>query len=227
MIDNLMDGHTTIEPRILPALNFFYTEFQRPYQRHFAPEHPFWDHFTATWFASAEVTIRDARAETIDRDHFMQVTARKTCAVKIPIAAVCYRYERPDLIPPWAQLVDLFGCWHQMHNDLFDWRKDTEMQTRTYFLSEAERRKMPAESLADWVIREGFAWGMETLAAWMAELEARSDGLDSPDLLDYLNARDALLSERHREVAAGLQSAAQLLGLLRQAAPRCPDRHTG
>ncbi|KPL22561.1 MAG: hypothetical protein AMJ93_06925 [Anaerolineae bacterium SM23_84] len=226
MIDNLMDGHATIELQILPALNFFYTEFQRPYQRYFAHEHPFWDHFTATWYASAEVTIRDARAETIDRDHFVQVTARKTCAVKIPVAAVCYRYERPDLIPPWAQLVDLFGCWHQMYNDLFDWRQDLERETHTYFLSEAERRKKPAESVTDWVIREGFAWGIETLAAWMAQLQAMSDELGSPDALAYLKTREAMLSERQKIVVAGLQSAAQLLTLLRQAAVSSSNGHT-
>ncbi len=219
MIDNLMDGHPTIELQILPALNFFYTEFQRPYQHYFAPEHPFWDYFTATWFASAEVAIKDAHVETIDHDHFVQVTAQKTCAVKIPIAAVCYRYERPDIISLWAQLVDLFGCWHQMYNDLFDWRKDSELQTCTYFLSEAERRKAPAESVADWVIREGFAWGIETLAAWMVQLKAMSDELYNPDVLAYLDAREALLSGKQKEVSAGLQSAAQLLTLLRQAAP--------
>jgi hypothetical protein len=226
MIDNLMDGHTTVELQILPLLNFFYTEFQRPYQRHFAPEHPFWDYFAATWFASAEVTIVDARAETIDRDHFAQVTAQKTCAVKIPIAAVCYRYERPDLIAPWAQLVNLFGCWHQMYNDLSDWLKDLELQTRTYFLSEARRRKAAAESIPDWVIREGFAWGIETLATWMVQMQAMGDDLDSPDVLAYLNARDALLSEKQKKVAAGLQSAAQLLAVLRQAAAGSPGEHT-
>jgi hypothetical protein len=81
--------------------------------------------------------------------------------------------------------------------------------------------------VADWVLREGFAWGIETLTAWMAELEARGNELESPDLLDYLKTRDALLSKRHREVAAGLESAAQLLALLQQAAPRCPGENTG
>jgi hypothetical protein len=217
MVDNLMDGHTTVEQQILPALNFFHTEFQRPYQRTFAPEHPFWDDFRRTWYASAEVTIQDARAESIDRDHFVQITARKTCAVKIPIAAVCYRYQRPERIAPWAQLVDLFGCWHQMDNDLYDWRKDTRLGTPTYLLSEGRRRVAPSESVTDWVIREGFAWGMEALAGWMAEMRALADRLDSPELRAYLDARDALLAERYEKIAPGLQGAARLLALLRQA----------
>jgi hypothetical protein len=190
------------------------------------PEHPFWDRFAATWYASAEVTIKDARAETIDCDHFVQVTAQKTGAVKIPITAVCHRYERPDLIAPWAQLVDLYGCWHQMYNDLFDWRKDLELQTHTYFLSEAGRRKAVAESVTDWVIREGFAWGIETLATWMAQLKDMSKGLDNPDVLAYLDAREALLSEEHKKIAPGLQSAAQLLAVLRQAVSGGPGGHT-
>jgi hypothetical protein len=226
MIDNLMDGHPTTELQILPALNFFYAEFQRPYQRYFPHEHPFWDRFAATWYASAEVTIRDARAETIDCDHFVRVTARKTCAVKIPIAAVCYRCGRPDLIPPWGQFVDLFGCWHQMDNDLFDWRKDLERQTRTYFLSEAERRKEAGESVMDWVIREGFGWGFETLATWMAQLQAMGAGLGSPDVLAYLKVREAMASERQSTVVAGLQPLGQLLALLRQAAASSSNEHT-
>jgi hypothetical protein len=218
MIDNLMDGHSTVELQALPLLNFFYAEFQRPYQRYFAHMHPFWGHFTATWYASAEVTIRDAQAPSIDRDHFIRVTAQKTCAVKIPIAAVCFRYERPDVFSRWARLVDLFGCWHQMGNDIFDWRKDMEAQTETYFLSEAQRRKDPGESVADWFIREGFAWGVATCAEWMAELQSLAGELDSPDLLAYLKTREGMLSDRQKTVVGGLEGAAQLLALLRQAA---------
>jgi hypothetical protein len=226
LIDNLMDGHSTIELQILPALNFFCAEFQRPYQRYFLHGHPFWDRFAATWYESAEVTIQDARVAAIDRDHFVRVTAHKTCAVKIPIAAVCYRYERPDLIDPWSQLVDLFGCWHQMYNDLFDWRKDADLQTRTYFLSEAERRKEPGESVMDWAIREGFAWGFETLANWMAQLQANSDRLGSPEALAYLKVRKALLAEKQAEISPGLQPLAQLLARLRQEATGSPDEQT-
>jgi hypothetical protein len=226
MIDNVMDGHTTIEPQLLPVLSFFYTEFQRPYQRYFAAEHPFWDRFTTLWYASAQVTLQDACAAQIDRDHFLRVTAQKTCAVKIPVEAVCYRYERPDRIAPWAAFIDLFGCWHQMDNDLFDWRRDLELQTRTYFLSEAERRKEPGESVADWVIREGFAWGVEVLASWMAQLQEMGEELDTPGLSAYLKAREAMSSARQETVTAGLHAAAQLLAVLRQAVQDSPGEST-
>ncbi|MGB8700464.1 MAG: hypothetical protein WCD18_13700, partial [Thermosynechococcaceae cyanobacterium] len=41
MIDNLMDGDADAELGLLPALNFFHTEFQRMYHLYFAAEHPF------------------------------------------------------------------------------------------------------------------------------------------------------------------------------------------
>jgi hypothetical protein len=52
------------------------------------------------WFASADVTIQDADSTEIDREQFMRVAAQKTCAVKIPLAAVCHRFGRPDLLAP-------------------------------------------------------------------------------------------------------------------------------
>jgi hypothetical protein len=224
LIDNVMDGHTTVEPRLLPALGLFHTHFQAPYQRYFGPEHPFWAFFKAVWFTSADITIRDAGSTEIDGELFVQVAAQKTCAVKIPLAAVCYHLERPDLLAPWSQLTDLFGCWHQMLNDLFDWRRDMEHQTPTYFLAEAARRRGPAESVAEWVIREGFGWGMGLLHAWMAEIETLAAGLGSPDLAAYLNARQAMLLERKAKVDAGLQGMRRLVAALQKAEKSNTDR---
>jgi hypothetical protein len=221
LIDNVMDGHATVEPRLLPALGFFHTQFQVPYQRYFEHGHPFWQFFASVWFASADATIRDAGSTEIDREQFMRVAAQKTCAVKIPLAAVCFRCRRPDLIAPWSQFVDLFGCWHQMLNDLFDWRRDMEHDTPTYFLSEAGRRRGAAEqgsaeSVAGWVMREGFEWGMDVLQAWLVELKALADNLGSPALAAYLNTREAMLLERRKQVDAGLQGMKSLLAVLQK-----------
>jgi hypothetical protein len=213
LIDNLMDGNATVELNLLPALNIFHSQFQSPYQRYFEHDHPFWEFFISVWFASAEVTMQDASLTDIDRTHFMQVAAQKTCAVKIPLAAACYRYNYPELIIPWAEFVNLFGCWHQMHNDLFDWRRDMQHQTRTYFLSEAERQKRSAETVAGWVVREGFAWGVETMETWMAELKSLARNLNSPDFGTYLEAREAMMRKREEEVTHGLQNVAKLLAL--------------
>lgn len=216
LIDNLMDHQATVELKLLPALNFFHTQFQMAYQRYFEPHHPFWDFFRQVWFHSAEVTMQDAALTGLDESQFRQIAAQKTSAAKIPLAAICYRYQRPDLIAPWSELVDLFGCWHQFLNDLFDWQKDSTRQIPTYFLTEAERRRRESETLTEWVIREGFSWGIETLGLWMVELRQSARHLESTALLDYLEVREKMLLNQQAEVAAGLRNIAKILGMVQK-----------
>jgi hypothetical protein len=211
LIDNLMDGHVTEELAFLPALNFFHTQFQATYLPYFASGHPFWDFFKTIWFHSAETTIKDAQLVDIDEIQFKQIVAQKTCAAKIPIAAVFYRYERPDQIETWSEFVDLFGRWHQMLNDLFGWHKDQTHRTRTYFLSEAERRRNVADPLVIWVATEGFAWALDKLQTWMSELTVLANQFGNPDLVTYLNTRQAMLLNQQEDVAAGLQSLARIV----------------
>ena len=213
LIDNLMDEQSTNEKELLPALGFFHTEFQRPYQKYFQEGHPFWDFFAATWFHSADVTMKDSRTMDLDRQQFIQVAAQKICAIKIPLAAVCYVHSRPDLITAWTSFVDVFGCWHQMSNDLFHWHEDFSIGTPSYFLAEATRQKQAEESVHDWVTREGFAWGSGALDAWMQELQLRATELQSRDLSDYLTFRDELLHRDVEETQEALHLAANLKGL--------------
>lgn len=214
LIDNLMDGHATVELKLLPALAFFHTQFQAAYQRHFDHRHPFWECYERVWFQSAEATIKDANLEDLDLDQFLQVAAKKTCAATIPVTAVCHKYEHEDLIAPWSQFLDLFGRWHQMWNDVFTWRRDIDNGSRTYFLSEAERRRQSTESVAEWVFRRGFAWGVEVLLAWMAELRSMARGLNSKDLAAYLDQREAMLLAQNEQAAADINSAKKLLDIL-------------
>ena len=213
LTDNLMDGHGTIELELLPALNFFQAQFQAAYHPYFAAGHPFWSYFNTVWFHSAEVTLQDAMLLDLDSIQFEQVAAQKTCAAKIPLAAVCYRHGRPGLIEPWARWVDLFGCWHQLLNDCFGWHRDYVGQTRTYFLAEAERRRQPDEPVAGWVAREGFGWAIETAQGWMVALKALTRELHSPELLTYLETREAMLRKQTAEVSAGLETLARLAAL--------------
>jgi hypothetical protein len=214
LIDNVMDGDVKVDPKLLPALSFFHNQFQFAYQRHFSASHPFWKHFHRLWLRSAECAMRDASLPDSDQALFMQFAAQKVCAAKIPVAAVCFRDERPDLIGEWFPVVDLLGCWHQMMNDLFDWRKDMDHCNQTFFLSEARRRKAEDEPVDAWVIREGFAWGCDILHTWMDELKERVQHLPSAGLLAYLEAREALLSEREAKIQAGFQTMARLLTVL-------------
>jgi hypothetical protein len=211
LMDNLMDGHATVELKLLPALSFFQTQFQRPYQRYFSGDHPFWDVFSSVWFHSSEVTIRDASLSDLDETTFKQVSAQKICAAKIPLVAACYCHNRPDLIEPWARLVDLLGCWHQFLNDLFGWHRDYARQTCTYFLSEAERRRAEDEPVAGWIAREGFAWAIDQAEGWMSALRTLSAELGSPDLTAYLETRETMLRQQQEEVTIGLRNLARLM----------------
>lgn len=213
LIDNLMDGHATVELDFLPALNFFHLQFQSAYQPYFPADHPFWPFFTATWLRSGEAAMEDAALTEIDEALFKRVAAQKVCAAKIPVAAICYRHNQPELIDPWADFIDLLGGWHQFLNDLFDWHKDLSQQTTTYFLCEAERRRQADETIISWIAREGFTWAIDQAQAWMLQLKNQAQTLNSPDLLDYLATREAMLVVQQEKVKAGLQSLAKLARL--------------
>ena len=210
LLDNVMDGHRTNEVQLLPAAGFFHTQFQRAYQHYFGDRHPFWEFFTTTWFLAAEVTWQDAAFTDIDLAQFRQVSGQKVSAGKIPLAAVCHRYQRVDLLAKWSRFFDQLGSWFQFSNDVFDWNKDLKYQTQTYFLAEARRRQRAGESIAQWVIREGFAWAYTQLEAWMQELRQLSIELDSPDVTAFLDRRAALLSQQARDVAAGFAQVERL-----------------
>jgi hypothetical protein len=210
LLDNVMDGHTTVELRLLPAAAFFHTQFQASYQPLFDATHPFWNYFAQVWFHSADVTARDAGLSEIGLETFRQYASQKVCAAKIPLAAVCYRHHREDLLEPWSRMVEALSAWHQMWNDVFDWSKDLRLGTRTYFLSEAEQRRHPGETTAAWVVREGFDWGLARLRGWMAEVIALAGPLNSPALLAYLDQREAMLQKQQAELAEGLRELAHL-----------------
>jgi hypothetical protein len=205
LVDNLMDGDTNIDIKLLPLAGVFHNQFQKPYQRYFDTDHPFWNFFDVTWIHQADVTIQDSYLQSIDEAIFKNIVAGKICGTKIPIAAVCYRYNRPDLIPLWSKLVDIFGCWHMFWQDMFDWLKDSTHHTLTYFLSEAERRKHADESLAMWVMREGIDWGIQQLYLWSSELKTIADKLNSVHLRAYFQDRENAVQQQRTKMDSGLQ----------------------
>ena len=170
MIDNVMDGHGATEQKLLPMLGFFHTRFHMAYQTYFGSDHPFWPLFASIGAKSAESALRDAALTDINLKEFTAISGRKVCGGKIPLAAVAYHYDCPHLYQTWQHFHDRLGCWHQMYNDLFGWLKDLKHQTPSYFLSEGRRRKPPEQSVAAWVIHEGFAWGIDLLETWLGEL---------------------------------------------------------
>ncbi len=205
MIDDLMDRDRQIPAVVLPALVFFHTELARTCQAHFGADDPFWVDFESVSFASADTAALDAELHAIDRQTFMAISSRKVVGAKMPLAAVCARYRRRDLLPAWSELIDLLGRWHQMLNDLLGWSRDLADGRATYFLSEAARRKRPDEPVEAWIVREGLTWGVAELEAWLRPLHAATDRLGHRPLRDYIETRHRDARERWTRVLPALR----------------------
>ncbi len=214
LVDDFMDSEAAADLAILPAAAFFHSQFQASYQPYFQPDHDFWPFFHRRWVRGAELAMRDAALVDLDRTTFFTVAAEKVCAGMIPVAAVCHRHGRADLVAPWAELCHLLGAHVQMFDDLFDWRRDLDGGRATYFLSEGRRRKADTESLHAWVVREGFEWGIEVLQQLVVKLVRKSRTLNNPLLERYVALRETWCLEEVRKVGDGLRALARLEGLL-------------
>jgi hypothetical protein len=208
MIDNVMDENAEQERRLLPLLGIFHTTFLRAYARLFPPDDPFWDHFDRHWSGVTEAALREARLTRLSLEDFNGISARKTVGVKIPLAAVCCRYDRLDLLSSWCAFYDAFAAWQQMVDDTLDCMRDLRHGTPSYFLSEGERQKNRGESIAGWVVRRGFAWGMDRASAMMSDLRADVAVLGSPALARFLEYRDAEVRTLAAELRRQLQALA-------------------
>lgn len=202
LVDNIMDGHATVETKLLPAAGYFIYQFESVYHAYFTREQPFWSWFAKTWSEFCDVTAADGHLTDVDEDLFSRLVARKVCAAKISVAAVLYRCERPDLIMPWSDWIDLFGCWHLFQEDMFDWQQDLSLGTKTYFLCEAIRRKGTDELEVSWMAREGLDWGFTTLGAWMERL--RQMDFAPPEVSAYLDMREARLYAQRERISTAL-----------------------
>jgi len=211
LLDDVMDGDPAADPMLLPAAGFFHAEFQQAYATYFEPRHPFWEWFSALWFGAIEATIADAKLGAITLEQFQEISALKVSPAKIPIVATCLRHDRPDALPARLDLCDRLGCIAQMTDDLFDWQDDLEHAGRTtYFLSEAERRRDREEPLAAWVLREGFAWGVDTIQSWYDSLRDNAQALGGDGLVQHLNKEATALTDRAAQLIPGYRALASL-----------------
>jgi hypothetical protein len=195
MLDDLMDEHA-VDRAALPSLHLFSFHFQSAYLQYFPSGDPFWNHFARSLASTAEAESADLRRREMSEDDFLTITARKSAAALIPIAAVCSRYDRLDLLPAWEKLLTLFAPWHQMRDDIFDWSEDHEAGRSTWILSEAARRKSATETVPIWMGRSGLAWAAGVMDGWVKEIKSAALALNSPELSRYLEMRDVLFS-RH------------------------------
>jgi len=215
LIDDVMDADQPVSPAVLPALTFFHSEFEQAYFRYFPSGHPFWTDFTQISLTSSEMASVDAGLAEIDRDSFLAVSARKVAGAKVPIAAICHRHGRVDLLEPWFALVDALGRWHQMLNDIQGWSRDLQRGHRTYFLCQAERRAGSRDAVAAWVVHEGLGWGIAELEVWMNEVDAASRRLGCPPLDAYLAERRRLLARDWQALEANLDTLRELAAAFR------------
>jgi hypothetical protein len=204
LIDNVMDENPEEERALLPLLGILQANFIRAYVQLFPSGSPFWDHFERYWNATAEAALRDKMIARYSADEFVEVAARKTSGVKIALAAVCCRSDRLDLLEPWCAFYDRLACWQQMADDVFDWVRDLRHGNVTYFLSEGFRQKRPGESVSGWVVRRGFAWGIDWLEETMRDVRRHAERLESPEVMRFLLYREAALRELALDVNANL-----------------------
>jgi hypothetical protein len=221
LIDNAFDADTDGgEIRILPAASFLHTEFQLPYQQLFPFGHRFWDTFTSAWGRAAEAALADRLRENPDVDDFRLVTARKTSAAIIPVAAALYAMDKPPSMTGWIRFIDSFGRWHQLENDFFGWRKDQRHGNPNLVVAEALRRSSDPD---DWFLREGFEWGAGLLTRYGDEAMADARTLACPDLIAYLELRLSAHRARLSSLRLGISENVRLARLLGITAGRRDD----
>jgi hypothetical protein len=189
LLDNVMDGHRPEDARLLPLSGFFHNNFQGAYTTYFDGQSPFWKYFSDVWADMADATVAASHGEESSGRISPEFTARKIGAVKIPLAAVCFRYSRPDLMAAWGDCFDGFACFHEMLDDFVDWHQDLSSGRPSYVLQEAERRRRPGESVAAYMIRDGLAWGFGTLTDQFQKARELAGKLDSAALVAYLDYR--------------------------------------
>jgi hypothetical protein len=206
LLDNLMDGHGSTELKILPAAAFFHTQFQLAYQPYFEATHPFWRVFQEEWFSSAEAVAREVDLQSIGIPEFEQVSVKKVCAVKIPLAATAYHYRKSCQISQWWRFAEALAGWAQMLDDLFDWYQDLRHRKNSYFLSWANQAKGPEESIESWVLREGFNLGVGDLQRCFPQLHGTARHLNSPEVENYLDFLEKMLAKDAARIGEGLQT---------------------
>jgi hypothetical protein len=204
LLDNVMDGHGTIELKILPATAFFHTEFQATYQKYFDASHPFWEVFRSAWLRASEAVTREVNLDRIHRADFERVTVAKLAGARIPLAAVGFRHGAGERLRCWEEFTLALARWSQMEDDLFDWHHDLCHGKTSYFLTEACRHK-GFESVEAWVISEGFQQAMETLQRELSALRRLVPSLHSPDAVRHLESQETFLKSQKARIGQAFQ----------------------
>jgi hypothetical protein len=214
LLDNISDGHSPGDLRLLPMAALFHSNFQSAYSVWFEPGSLFWEHFNRLWVGMADATVRHSSIQAFSESEFVAVSSQKIAAVKIPVAAVCFHYERPDLLGSWLDFYDRFACFHEMLDDFCDWHADLAQGRSSFLLSEAARRKHSQESIDACLLRDGLDAGYSRMKEWLGEAQAFAGGLDSELLDRYLQYRSDQLTRFWGSIAPSLVLLSHLANVL-------------
>jgi hypothetical protein len=204
LLDNLMDGHGTIELEILPATAFFHTEFQSTYQKYFEAAHPFWEVFRSAWFSGSDAVTQEFNLNRIGEAEFERISVSKLAGARIPLAAVGFRHGTGQSMQRWEHFALALARWSQMEDDLFDWHHDLRHGKTSYFLTEANKRK-GFDTVDAWVIREGFQQGVKLLQRELSALRDLVPALNSPNVVRYLDLRETMLAGQKTRISEAFQ----------------------
>lgn len=218
LLDNLMDGHATVEVQILPATAFFHTEFQLAYQKHFWPTHAFWNAFRSAWLGGSEAVTRELSLDSVGAIEFQQVSVAKLSPATIPVSAVGYHFGAGERIRAWEEFTRALAGFSQLEDDLFDWHHDLRHAKPSYFLSQAMRRA-GAQTVGEWIMREGFSQGIRTLQHQLVALRRLLPALDSPEAKSYLDFREVTLEDQQEKIGAAFKVLRDMADIMQQPGP--------
>jgi len=214
LVDQVQDAPQAPERRLLPATGVLHRIFSAPYRARFAPDHPFHRRLDLLWSASAEATLADGLAEEPDLERYLATGARKQVAARIPVEAVLAQHDRWDLAERWERFFTCYGRWHQLEDDLFDWKEDLDNGQPTLVVAEARRavRQGHAVTPSAWMLTRGYRWGFELLDRWWPDVLSAAEPLGCPPLLDYLDERETEAGGRRSGVLAATGGLEALVG---------------
>jgi len=207
LLDDVMDRRGTPGLDLLPAAGVFHFEFQNAYHRHFASDSPFWTLFRDRWLRAADQTAAGSAPDAGELDQRAEATLGP---VLIPIAAACMHAGVPERFEAWRPVVLELARLEQFVDDVLDWQDDAARGQPNLVLAQAARRMRKGETLLTWVVREGYAWALDTARTRVAAAMGSAERLRNDGLGKFVAARAALIEELAADTAPGLD---QLAGL--------------
>jgi hypothetical protein len=219
LLDNVADGQAPENASLLPMAAFFHYNFQTVYARCFELDSPFWACFRRLWIGMADVTVWASRSSMFSESDLRNATAGRIAAVKIPVAAVCFRYGRKDLLDRWFEFYDAFCCAHELLDDLIDCFSDIAAGRASYLLSETNRHRRFGETIESYLLRGGLEQGYAAVLEWLAEAQRLAEPLESELLMKFVQTWRSRVEGFWESCKTDLKQLARLAEALEDSSP--------